>query len=145
MPFQPGRSGNPKGRPQGSRNKASLMVDALLFKNMKGIADVLVREALAGQHWAVTLALKDMLPTRSRKVDDPIERPAVATVEDAAQRIAETLSRMEAGALDLDEAQALIAAAQAFASAKSVSDLEKRLDGVLTELAALKAELKGTP
>ena len=76
---------------------------------MKGIADVLVREALAGQHWAVTLALKDMLPTRSRKGSDPVEREPVASVEDAAQRIAETLARMEAGALDLGDARELIA------------------------------------
>ena len=48
---------------------------------------------------------------------------------------------MEKGEIGIDEAQALIAAGAGFASAKSVSELEKRLDGVLTELAALKAEI----
>jgi hypothetical protein len=39
------------------------MIDALLFKNMKGAAEVLIREPHAGQHWAIALMLKGMMPT----------------------------------------------------------------------------------
>jgi len=30
MPFQPGQSGNPAGKPKGSRNKTTLAMEALL-------------------------------------------------------------------------------------------------------------------
>lgn len=32
MPFQPGESGNPAGRPRGARNKKTLLLEALLRK-----------------------------------------------------------------------------------------------------------------
>jgi hypothetical protein len=112
--FAKGNRANPKGRPLGARDKATQMVDKLLFKSVKGIAEVLVREANAGQRWAVKAALRPMLPGRSRKVSDPVERQPVATVEEAAERIAAIIARMEAGAIDLDEGATLISGLQAF-------------------------------
>jgi Family of unknown function (DUF5681) len=37
-PFKAGRSGNPEGRPRGSRNKATMAVEALLDGEAKAIA-----------------------------------------------------------------------------------------------------------
>ena len=37
-PFKAGRSGNPEGRPRGSRNKATIAVEALLDGEAKAIA-----------------------------------------------------------------------------------------------------------
>jgi hypothetical protein len=129
----------PKGRPLGARDKATQMVDELLFKNVKGIAEVLVREAKAGQHWAVKAALGPMLPGRSRKVSGPVERQPVATVEDAAERIAEALAKMEAGALDLDEGATLISGLQAFMRARSIAELEREAVEMRQEIIELRA------
>jgi Family of unknown function (DUF5681) len=41
-PFEPGQSGNPAGRPKGSRNKATLAVEALL----DGEAEEITRKAI---------------------------------------------------------------------------------------------------
>jgi hypothetical protein len=49
-----------------------MMVDALLFKNVSGIAEVQIREANAGQYWAVKVAFAGMLLTRSRHVSEGI-------------------------------------------------------------------------
>jgi len=38
MPFQKGQSGNPAGRPPGSRNKKTLVLEALLEGEAEGIA-----------------------------------------------------------------------------------------------------------
>jgi hypothetical protein len=102
------------GRPLGARDKATrmldkLMADKLMADNTKAIAEKPVAAAKNGEHWAVTLALKDMLPRRPRLIDGATGLPAMATVEEAAQRIAAINARMEAGALGVDEAQALIA------------------------------------
>jgi hypothetical protein len=142
MPFQPGRSGNPAGRPKGARDKATQMVDALLFKNVKGIAEVLIREANAGQHWAVKAALTGMLPTRSRRVEEPVNLPPLTTVQEAAERIAQTLSRMEAGAIELDDAARLIGGALAYADARKTMELEIEVEALRATVARLQARVE---
>jgi hypothetical protein len=124
MPFQPGQSGNPAGRPKGARDKATMMVDALLFKNVKNIAEVLIREANSGQHWAVKAALTGMLPTRSRRIASPFEREPPTTAQEAVRRIAAIVARMEAAEIDLDEGQTLIHGLQVFVDARKTSMLE---------------------
>jgi Family of unknown function (DUF5681) len=42
MPFEPGQSGNPAGKPKGTRNKTTLAVEALL----DGEAETLTRKAI---------------------------------------------------------------------------------------------------
>ena len=42
MPFEPGKSGNPAGRPVGSRNCATLAMDALI----DGEADAITRKCI---------------------------------------------------------------------------------------------------
>jgi hypothetical protein len=44
--FAPGNRVNPHGKPKGARDKATQMVDKLLYANVKGIAEVLVRFAV---------------------------------------------------------------------------------------------------
>jgi hypothetical protein len=64
----------------------------------------------------------------------------MATLEDAAERVADIARRMEAGVLSLDEGAALIAAAQAFAEARKSSTLEievRELRDTVSRLAAM--------
>jgi hypothetical protein len=119
------------------------MLDAVLFKNMKSAADVLVREALAGQHWAVTFMLKDQMPGRPRKVSDPAERPPPpTTVQEAAQRIADIVARMEGGEIDLDEGQTLIHGLQAYAEARKTQELEAEVERLRETVAKLQAKVE---
>jgi hypothetical protein len=98
-----------------------------MAKNLKIIADVFVAAAKAGEPWAVTLALRGMLPKRLHLVDEPIDRPPLSTVDGAVGRIAETVAGIETGALGLDEAAALIQGAQAFVAAKAQGVLEQKV------------------
>ena len=67
-PFAKGVSGNPAGRPMGSRNAATEMAQALL----DGEADALVRKcvelALDGNPAAMKLCLERLVPRRGRSV-----------------------------------------------------------------------------
>jgi hypothetical protein len=52
--FKPGQSGNPSGRPHGSRNKATLALEALL----DGEGEAITRKALEGDTAALRLCLE---------------------------------------------------------------------------------------
>lgn len=61
--FQPGKSGNPKGRPHGSRNKATLAVEALLDGQAEALTQVAIQSALEGD------LLGSAFPGRIRETD----------------------------------------------------------------------------
>jgi hypothetical protein len=60
--FQPGQSGNPKGRPVGSRHKATLAALALLEGDLEVITTKLIEKAKAGEQWAITLVMNKLIP-----------------------------------------------------------------------------------
>ena len=66
--FQKGQSGNPNGRPPGSRNKTTLAVDALL----DGEAETLTRKAIelakTGDVTALRLCLDRIAPVRKDRL-----------------------------------------------------------------------------
>ena len=54
-PFEKGRSGNPGGRRQGSRNKATLAAAALLAGESEALTRKAVEMALGGDPWTLSL------------------------------------------------------------------------------------------
>jgi hypothetical protein len=66
----------------------------------------------------------------------------MVTTDEAAQRIAEALARMERGDLDLDEAHATAAKAQAFASTRNMAQLEAEVEQLRETVARLQAKVK---
>jgi hypothetical protein len=101
----------------------------------------IVTDAANGDANAQRLFMTFMVP-RSKLIDQPVERQPVATTEQAAARVAEALARMEAGSLDLDEAQAVAALAQAFTATRNVADLERRSAEMVEQIEMLKAEVE---
>jgi len=81
-PFEKGRSGNPGGRPAGSRNKATLATAALLAGASKALTSKAVELALAADPTAMRLCLDRILPPcRERTVKftlPPIESPSIS-------------------------------------------------------------------
>src|SRR5262245_28492247 len=66
-PFRPGRSGNPKGRPKGARNKTTLAMEALLDGESEAITRKLLEKAAEGDMTALRLCLDRLLsPRRDR-------------------------------------------------------------------------------
>jgi len=70
--FQPGRSGNPAGRPRGSKSKSTQLVERLItghVGDVKEILAVVVEQAKAGESWACREILARLWPVpRSRMV-----------------------------------------------------------------------------
>ena len=59
-----GVSGNPAGRPRGSRNKTALAMEALLEEGAEQLINKAITMALAGDTAAMRLCLERILPVR---------------------------------------------------------------------------------
>ena len=62
MPFQPGQSGNPAGRPRGARNKTTVLLEQLLEGNAEPIMRTLIAQAKKGNPKALGLLMPALLP-----------------------------------------------------------------------------------
>src|SRR5215831_10714490 len=81
--FQKGQSGNPRGRPAGSRNSATLACEALLEGQAEALTQKAVEMALAGDTVALRLCIERICPIRKdRPVTFPL--PPINTARDAA-------------------------------------------------------------
>ena len=61
-PFEKGTSGNPSGRPRGSRNATTLALEALLDGQANALTQKAIDLALAGDMAALRLCLDRILP-----------------------------------------------------------------------------------
>ena len=96
MQFQKGQSGNPAGRPRGSRNKASLRMQEMLEQRAEELVNKLVAMAIAGNIGALRLCLDRLVPARR---DEPLfcELPPLAKAADAVAATAAIVSAAAAG------------------------------------------------
>jgi hypothetical protein len=62
MPFQPGQSGNPAGRPPGSRNKRTVLLENLLHGEGPSITRKLIELANGGELRAIRMCMDRLLP-----------------------------------------------------------------------------------
>jgi hypothetical protein len=125
-PFKPGQSGNPKGRPKGSRNQSTLAMEALLDGESEALTRKAIELALGGDITALRLCMDRVLPPRK---DRPIsfEMPAIATVEDAPAAMAAITSAVANGDITATEAADVSRLVETYVRAVEASDLEKRL------------------
>jgi len=77
--FLPGAVGNPKGRPRGCRNRASVLMKDLLDARAKARTEKAIKMALTGDVFALRLCLDRMMPVR-RERSLTLHLPAPGTV-----------------------------------------------------------------
>jgi hypothetical protein len=132
MPFVKGQSGNPAGRPLGSRNKVNREAEAALEAAGGGLVDRIIDHAGAGHPTAMRLCMDRMLPMgRHRPV--AIALPPVDTPDYAGAAAAEICRALAEGNISIDEAKALIGVAERAArlvapKAQPATDLAERLE-----------------
>jgi hypothetical protein len=106
-PFEPGVSGNPNGRPKGSRNRMTVAVEEMLEGNCEALVQKLLEKAMAGDAAALRLCVARLLPVRR---DRPVEfaLPSITTVPDAVEASSAVLKACADGELTPDEADKVI-------------------------------------
>ena len=132
--WKKGQSGNPRGRPKGSRNKATLLAIAALEGELSNIVRVVIDAAKGGDMAAARLVVDKLVPAmRDRPLT--ITLPDVSTAEDCASAQATALAAVAAGDLLPSEGEALSGLIEKQRRSLETMDIAKRLAVIEEQLA----------
>lgn len=126
-PFAKGESGNPAGRPAGSRHKVSLLVEGMIEDRATEITEVVLRNAVQGGDPVLLRALLDRLAPPRRERPVMVDLPALANATDGPAIAAALLAKAAAGELTPSEAGGLASLLEAFRRQTELASFEERL------------------
>ena len=126
MPFEKGESGNPAGRPRGSRNRATLLMESLLADDAEAIGRKAIAMAKQGDMAAIRLCMDSLAPVRKGEPVafelPPLEKPA-----DSVAAAAEIVAAVAAGELTPSEAAELAKVIDVYVRAIATKGFDERL------------------
>jgi hypothetical protein len=132
--FQPGQSGNPKGRPVGSRSKAHAALDALAEGEVEEIVKAMIDKAKAGDGIAAKTIL-DRVWTPRKGTRIQFDLPSISKPEQLPGAI-EAINRQVAdGDLSPDEGALVVGLLDAQRKAIETSELAARVVALEERLA----------
>jgi hypothetical protein len=123
--FAKGKSGNPNGRPKGSRNAATLALESLLDGQAEALTQKAIKLALGGNLMALRICMDRILPPRK---DRPVafEIPAITGIEDGPKVMAAVTGAVAEGELTVSKAFQIGQLVDAYVRSVEASDLDKR-------------------
>jgi hypothetical protein len=134
-PFQKGRSGNPSGKPRGTRNRTTVLAEKLMQDDAKNIVRAVLDAAKAGDMTAARLILDRISPVR-RGRPVYLELPSVKTAADISAAMATLITAMASGDVTPDEAATAASVLELRRKALETEDLNsvcrrsKKRDGI---------------
>ena len=128
-PFEKGQSGNPNGRPEGSRNKATILAQALLNGQAEELIQQCIEKALDGDGMAMRLCIERLVPPRK---DSPVnlDLPKMERVDDTVKAMAVISSGVADGELTPSEGQVLSGMVENYRKAIETTELEERISNL---------------
>jgi len=128
-PFKKGVSGNPKGKPQGTRHKATTAALVLLDGEAEALTRKAVELALEGDTTALRICMERICPpARERAIDgDAIKLPANIDAENAGQVFGEIFKAVAGGRLVPGEGKVLVEMMNLYLSAHEYAELSERI------------------
>ncbi|KRR06203.1 hypothetical protein CQ12_11495 [Bradyrhizobium jicamae] len=126
-PFQKGQSGNPEGRPKGSRNATTLALEALLDGQATALTQKAIDLALTGDIPALRLCLDRILPPRK---DRPVTftLPEIKSAQDASAVVSSVLEAVAAGEITPADAAEVGKLIDSYVKAYETAELAGRLE-----------------
>ncbi|NDF11523.1 MAG: hypothetical protein EB060_01735 [Proteobacteria bacterium] len=124
--FKPGQSGNPSGKPKGSRHKTTMAVQALLEGEAEAISRKAIELALMGDLTAIRLVLERVLPPRK---DAPVllDITKPTSLQEVTQTIADVVDAVAGGEITPGEGQAVVNIIDNLRKAIETTELEQRI------------------
>ena len=123
--FREGQSGNPAGRRPGSRNRATLVLDALAEGEAEAVLEAMVERAKQGDLKAAEIVLARAWPVRKGR-PIALALPAVSTASGAAAAFREVLAALAEGRLTPEEAAAVTALLEAHVRALEAAGRQRK-------------------
>ena len=124
--FGNGESGNPAGRPPGTKNKFTLAVERLFEGQAQAISQKAITVALAGDTFALKLCLERVAPVR-RGWPVHFTMPTLNTADDLVQGLGSVLQAVATGDLTPDEGSTVAGILDAKRRAIEAVTIEQRL------------------
>ena len=125
-PFAPGQSGNPLGRPKGSRNRVTEVVEALIHNNGEALGTKALEKALEGDRIMLQALLNRVVPVR-RDHTVEFDLPKVETAADALAASSAVLAACSRGEISPREASEVMALIANHVRMIEVADLAARV------------------
>jgi hypothetical protein len=124
--FKKGQSGNPSGRPVGSRNKASIAVENLFLDEQERLTRKCIKLALKGNVQALKLCIERICPVRK---DTPINvrLPRITKVDDATKLTTTLIDKVTSGEITPSQGELLSRMIEKHVRVLQLNDLEARL------------------
>jgi hypothetical protein len=123
--FAPGTSGNPAGKPKGTRNRTSLLFQNRIDARGTEIVDTIIRQALAGDAMLLKALLAILVPARRERVSLNLE--SIKSLEDAVKASAQIVGGLSDGTLTSGEGAIMNDALRRHIELLALSNIEERL------------------
>jgi hypothetical protein len=125
-PFRKGQSGNPRGRPAGARNAATVIAEQLLDGEAETLIRKTIQKAKQGNVPALRMCLDRILPPR-RERPVPFTLPELGSAADASKAMAAITVAVASGELTPAEAGELSKLVESYLKTIEATDIERRL------------------
>lgn len=126
--FQPGQSGNPSGKPVGTRHRATRAVQDLLEGEVESLTRKAIEQALDGNTMALKLCLDRISPIlKPRSLPIQIDMPPPQNLADTARAF---VMAAAAGAMEPETAAQLVSAVANIARVEEIEQLKDRIQSL---------------
>lgn len=126
--FQPGQSGNPAGKPKGTKDSRTALRE-MLKPHTKDLVDVVVSFAKSGDMAAMRIVMERLMPPVK---EEPIrvDLPEIAGIDDCGKAQAALVNAAAAGKLLPSEARLMCELIDAQRRAFETNDVARRLEAI---------------
>jgi Family of unknown function (DUF5681) len=125
--FPKGKSGNPDGRPKGTRNATTLALETLLDGQASALTQKAIDLALDGDMAALRICLDRILPPRKDR-PTTFDFPAITTAAEAAATMTAILAAVAGGEITPAEASEIAKLVDSYVRAVEATELAARIE-----------------